>query len=110
MGSVCQPPKLSFSLFLLRLHSTLPVLLLVAALAARAGADDLASDARALLAFRDAVGRRLAWNASDAVGACSWTGVSCENGRVAVLRLPRATLLGAVPAGTLGNLTARHHR
>ncbi|CAD6214240.1 unnamed protein product [Miscanthus lutarioriparius] len=92
-----------------RLHSALPVLLLVvAALAARAGADDLASDARALLAFRDAVGRRLAWNASDAAGACSWTGVSCENGRVAVLRLPGATLSGAVPAGTLGNLTALH--
>ena len=89
----------SFSLFLLRLHCALPVLLLVvAALAARAGADDLASDARALLAFRDAVGRRLAWNASDAAGACSWTGLSCENGRV------------AVPAGTLGNLMARHHR
>lgn len=92
-----------------RLHSALPLLLLVvAALAARAGADDLASDARALLAFRDAVGRRLAWNASDAAGACSWTGVTCENGRVAVLRLPGATLSGAIPAGTLGNLTALH--
>ncbi|CAL4944009.1 unnamed protein product [Urochloa decumbens] len=90
-----------------RLHSALPLLLLVvAALAARAGADDLASDARALLAFRDAVGRRLAWNASDPAGACSWTGVTCENGRVAVLRLPGATLSGAIPAGTLGNLTA----
>jgi hypothetical protein len=84
------------------------LLLFVAALAARAGADDLASDARALLAFRDAVGRRLTWNASDVAGACSWTGVSCENGRVAVLRLPGATLSGAVPAGTLGNLTALH--
>jgi len=84
------------------------LLLVVAALAARAGADDLASDARALLAFRDAVGRRLAWNASDVAGACSWTGVTCENGRVAVLRLPGATLSGAVPAGTLGNLTALH--
>ncbi|EER90996.1 probable inactive receptor kinase At1g48480 [Sorghum bicolor] len=93
-----------------RLHSVVPVLLLVvAALAARGvGADDLASDARALLAFRDAVGRRLAWNASDVAGACSWTGVSCENGRVAVLRLPGATLSGSVPAGTLGNLTALH--
>lgn len=95
-----------------RPHSLLPaflLLLVVAALAARgAGADDLASDARALLAFRDAVGRRLAWNASDAAGACSWTGVTCENGRVAVLRLPGATLSGTVPAGTLGNLTALH--
>ncbi|RLN19946.1 hypothetical protein C2845_PM02G00860 [Panicum miliaceum] len=92
-----------------RLHSALPLLLLVAAaLAARAGADDLASDGRALLAFRDAVGPRLAWNASDPAGACSWTGVTCENGRVAVLRLPGATLSGAIPAGTLGNLTALH--
>ena len=88
----------------------LVLMLVVAALAAREGTDDLASDTRMLLAFRDAVGRRLAWNASDAAGVCSWTGVSCENSRVAVLRLPGATLSGAVPAGTLGNLTARHHR
>ena len=47
-------------------------------------------------------------NASDAAGACSWTGVFCENGRMAMLRLPRATLSGAVPTGTLGNLTALH--
>ncbi|RCV41226.1 hypothetical protein SETIT_9G118600v2 [Setaria italica] len=101
----CRPPPWGPR----RLHSALPLLLLVvAALAARAGADDLASDARALLAFRDAVGRRLAWNASGAAGACSWTGVTCENGRVAVLRLPGATLSGAIPAGTLGNLTALH--
>lgn len=88
----------------------LPLLLLlavVAALAAPAGAD-LADDARALLAFRDAVGRHLAWNASDAAGACSWTGVACENNRVAVLRLPGSALSGQVPAGTLGNLTALH--
>ncbi|KAK3149555.1 hypothetical protein QOZ80_3AG0219010 [Eleusine coracana subsp. coracana] len=87
----------------------LPLLLLavVAALAAPAGAT-LADDARALLAFRDAVGRRLTWNASDPAGACSWTGVACENDRVAVLRLPGSTLFGQVPAGTLGNLTALH--
>ncbi|TVU45403.1 hypothetical protein EJB05_04890 [Eragrostis curvula] len=91
-----------------RLHSfALPLLLLavVAALAARAGAD-LADDARALLAFRDAVGRHLPWNSSDTGGACNWVGVSCESGRVAVLRLPGARLSGQVPAGTLGNLTA----
>ncbi|WVZ60257.1 hypothetical protein U9M48_010304 [Paspalum notatum var. saurae] len=89
-----------------RLHSALPILLLVVlALAARAGAD-LASDARALVAFRDAVGQRLKWNTSDLAGACSWTGVTCESGRVAVLRLPGASLSGQIPAGTLGNLTA----
>ncbi|NP_001151626.2 atypical receptor-like kinase MARK precursor [Zea mays] len=88
-----------------RIRFAFPMLLVVASLA---GADDLASDARALVAFRDAVGRRLAWNASDVAGACSWTGVTCEHGRVAVLRLPGATLSGTVPAGTLGNLTALH--
>ncbi|KAJ1293918.1 hypothetical protein BS78_01G106300 [Paspalum vaginatum] len=91
-----------------RLHSALPILLLVVlALAARAGAD-LAGDARALAAFRDAVGLRLTWNTSDLAGICSWTGVTCESGRVAVLRLPAATLYGQIPAGTLGNLTALH--
>ncbi|GJN23537.1 hypothetical protein PR202_gb11194 [Eleusine coracana subsp. coracana] len=90
-------------------YRALPLVLLavVAALAAPAGAT-LADDARALLAFRDAVGRRLTWNASDPSGACSWTGVACENDRVAVLRLPGSTLFGQVPAGTLGNLTALH--
>ncbi|XP_062214796.1 probable inactive receptor kinase RLK902 [Phragmites australis] len=89
------------------LHFALPLLVLLATLAARAGAD-LADDARALLAFRDAVGRHLAWNGTDLGGACSWTGVTCEGGRVAVLRLPGAALSGEVPVGTLGNLTALH--
>ncbi|KAG8062314.1 hypothetical protein GUJ93_ZPchr0003g17959 [Zizania palustris] len=71
-------------------------------------ADDLAGDARALLVFRDAVGRSVAWNGTDPGGVCSWTGVTCENGRVAVLRLPGAALAGQVPAGTLGKLTALH--
>lgn len=35
-------------------------------------------------------------------------GVSCENGRMAVLWLLRAMLSGAVPVGTLGNLCALH--
>jgi hypothetical protein len=88
-----------------RLHSFALPLLLLAVVAARAGAD-LADDARALLAFRDAVGRHLPWNASDTAGACAWTGVFCENNRVAELRLPGASLTGQVPVGTLGNLTA----
>ncbi|KAF0910264.1 hypothetical protein E2562_001450 [Oryza meyeriana var. granulata] len=83
-------------------------LVLSVVLAAMAMADDLAGDARALLAFRDAVGRHVAWNGSDPRGACSWTGVTCEGGRVAVLRLPGAALAGQVPEGTLGNLTALH--
>uniref|UniRef100_A0A0D9VY50 Protein kinase domain-containing protein n=1 Tax=Leersia perrieri TaxID=77586 RepID=A0A0D9VY50_9ORYZ len=86
--------------------ATLGVLLLAAA--ASTMADDLAGDGRALLAFRDAVGKHLAWNGSDPATACSWTGVTCEGGRVAVLRLPGAALSGRVPEGTLGNLTALH--
>lgn len=69
---------------------------------------DLADDARALLAFRAAVGRHLAWNATDLGSACSWTGVTCDGGRVAMLRLPGRALAGDVPAGSLGNLTALH--
>uniref|UniRef100_A0A0E0KI66 Protein kinase domain-containing protein n=1 Tax=Oryza punctata TaxID=4537 RepID=A0A0E0KI66_ORYPU len=85
---------------------TLALALSVVVVAAMA--DDLAGDARALLAFRDAVGRHVGWNGSDPGGACSWTGVTCEGGRVAVLRLPGAALAGRVPEGTLGNLTALH--
>ncbi|XP_044373380.1 probable inactive receptor kinase At1g48480 [Triticum aestivum] len=69
---------------------------------------DLASDARALVAFRAAVGQRVAWNVADPTTVCAWTGVTCEAGRVAALRLPGAALAGAVPAGSLGNLTALH--
>ncbi|KAL5209093.1 hypothetical protein ABZP36_004716 [Zizania latifolia] len=86
----------------------LAALALSVVLAVMAGADDLAGDARALLAFRDAVGRHVAWNGTDPGAVCSWTGVTCEGGRVAVLRLPGAALSGQVPAGTLGNLTALH--
>ncbi|XP_010916205.1 probable inactive receptor kinase At1g48480 [Elaeis guineensis] len=69
------------------------------------GAPDLASDRSALLAFRAAVGRLvLRWN--DSATPCSWMGVSCEAGRVTVLRLPAVGLIGQIPVGTVGNLTA----
>ncbi|THU57796.1 hypothetical protein C4D60_Mb03t07320 [Musa balbisiana] len=68
--------------------------------------DDLASDRAALLAFRAAVsGATRRWNVSD-LSPCSWHGVTCAAGRVAELRLPGSSLLGRIPPGTLGNLTA----
>ncbi|XP_044364940.1 probable inactive receptor kinase At1g48480 [Triticum aestivum] len=86
--------------------AALAVLALLAAWGAATA--DLASDARALVAFRAAVGQRVAWNVADPTTVCAWTGVTCEGGRVAALRLPGAALAGAVPAGSLGNLTALH--
>ncbi|KAM0823195.1 hypothetical protein ACQ4PT_071036 [Festuca glaucescens] len=71
-----------------------------------AAADDLASDAAALAAFRAAVGPRVAWNVTDPTTVCRWTGVSCTGTRVTALRLPAAALAGPIPAGTLGNLTS----
>ncbi|XP_008781294.3 probable inactive receptor kinase At1g48480 [Phoenix dactylifera] len=69
------------------------------------GAPDLVSDRAALLAFRSSVGRAvLPWN--DSTTPCSWLGVACVAGRVAVLRLPAVGLMGQIPVGTVGNLTA----
>ncbi|XP_038973624.1 probable inactive receptor kinase RLK902 [Phoenix dactylifera] len=71
------------------------------------GAPDLEADRAALLAFRAAVGREaLPWNAS--ASPCTWMGVMCGagGGRVTELHLPGARLMGQIPAGTLGNLTA----
>ncbi|KAK6925311.1 Protein kinase domain [Dillenia turbinata] len=66
---------------------------------------DLTADRSALLALRAAVrGRTLLWNASLQT-PCSWNGVGCGNNRVTSLRLPAASLLGELPANTLGNLT-----
>ncbi|KAG1330567.1 putative inactive receptor kinase [Cocos nucifera] len=69
------------------------------------GAPDLVSDRSALLAFRSSVGWAvLPWN--DSATPCSWLGVACDAGRVTVLRLPAVGLMGQIPAGTVGNLTA----
>ncbi|KAH7656015.1 Non-specific serine/threonine protein kinase protein [Dioscorea alata] len=65
---------------------------------------DLASDGKALLAFRTAVGRMaLSWNTT--TSPCAWQGVVCENGRVVLLRLPGVGLIGPIPTGILSNLT-----
>ncbi|KAM0921841.1 hypothetical protein ACQ4PT_006585 [Festuca glaucescens] len=72
---------------------------------------DLAADRAALLAFRAAVGPGLPWDAS-ASSPCGWRGVECDNAtgaagqRVVALKLPGAGLIGQLPPGTVGNLTA----
>uniref|UniRef100_A0ACD5XDL2 Uncharacterized protein n=1 Tax=Avena sativa TaxID=4498 RepID=A0ACD5XDL2_AVESA len=83
----------------------LAVLVLVSLLPAYLS-DDLNSDAQALQALRTAVGRSAlpSWNSS--TQTCQWLGVACENGRVVELRLPGAGLMGSLPSGVLGNLTA----
>ncbi|PKA62714.1 putative inactive receptor kinase [Apostasia shenzhenica] len=69
------------------------------------GEPDLSSDRAALLALRDAVGQgALLWNATDS--PCAWQGVVCQQNRVIILRLPGVGLIGVIPAGTVGNLTA----
>ncbi|XP_008812474.3 probable inactive receptor kinase At1g48480 [Phoenix dactylifera] len=69
------------------------------------GAPDLEADRAALLAFQAAVGRgALPWNGS--ATPCSWVGVICHGGRVTGIRLPATGLVGEIPAGTVGNLTA----
>ncbi|KAL5219114.1 hypothetical protein ABZP36_019798 [Zizania latifolia] len=68
--------------------------------------DDLNTDTQALQALRSAVGRSAlpSWNSS--TPTCNWQGVTCESGRVSELRLPGAGLMGGLPSGVLGNLSA----
>jgi len=65
---------------------------------------DLASDRAGLVSLRSALGgRTLLWNATQ-TSPCAWTGVTCTNNRVTMLRLPAMGLSGSLPSG-LGNLT-----
>ncbi|CAN6478164.1 unnamed protein product [Victoria cruziana] len=66
---------------------------------------DLAGDKAALLTFRSAVGRFLPWNQSDS-SPCAWQGVECDGGRVTALHLPGVGLIGVIPVGVFGGLTA----
>ncbi|XP_062216350.1 probable inactive receptor kinase At1g48480 [Phragmites australis] len=83
----------------------LAVLVLLAALPGYLS-DDLNTDAQALQGLRAAVGRSAlpSWNST--TPTCQWQGVTCENGRVVELRLPGAGLMGTLPSGVLGNLSA----
>ncbi|XP_066383772.1 probable inactive receptor kinase At1g48480 [Miscanthus floridulus] len=84
----------------------LAVLVLFAAALPALYADDLNTDAQALQALRSAVGRSAlpSWNST--TPTCQWQGVTCESGRVVELRLPGAGLMGSLPSGVLGNLSA----
>ncbi|QCE01166.1 probable inactive receptor kinase At1g48480 [Vigna unguiculata] len=65
---------------------------------------DLASDRAGLVSLRSALGgRTLLWNTTQ-TNPCRWTGVTCTNDRVTMLRLPAMGLSGSLPSG-LGNLT-----
>lgn len=83
----------------------LAVLVLFSALPASLS-DDLNSDAQALQGLRSAVGRSALPSWNNSTPTCQWDGVSCESGRVVELRLPGAGLIGTLPSGVLGNLTA----
>ncbi|URD99051.1 inactive receptor kinase [Musa troglodytarum] len=68
---------------------------------------ELTQDKTALLAFINATQhkRRLRW---DGNSTCEWVGVTCNVNRTAVviLRLPGVGLVGTIPSGTLGKLSA----
>ncbi|XP_062210404.1 probable inactive receptor kinase At1g48480 [Phragmites australis] len=83
----------------------LAVLVLFAALPGYLS-DDLNTDAQALQGLRSAVGRSAlpSWNST--TPTCQWQGVTCGNGRVVELRLPGAGLMGSLPSGVLGSLSA----
>ncbi|KAL1554031.1 putative inactive receptor kinase [Salvia divinorum] len=86
----------------------LPTMLLLLLLLSAAAVSDLSADRAALLALRSAVGgRTLFWNTT-LTTPCNWPGVLCKDNRVTVLRLPAASLSGALPAAALSNLTALH--
>ncbi|XP_071725390.1 probable inactive receptor kinase At1g48480, partial [Rutidosis leptorrhynchoides] len=66
---------------------------------------DLSQDREALLRLRSSVGGKIhLWNVT-ASSPCKWNGVSCENNRVTVLRLPGKSLAGELPTGIFSNLT-----
>ncbi|CAL9084439.1 unnamed protein product [Musa textilis] len=69
---------------------------------------ELTQDKTALVAFINATRhkRRLRWDCNPS--PCEWVGVTCNVNRTAVvsLRLPGVGLVGTIPSGTLGNLSA----
>lgn len=86
------------------------VVALLAAALPGLDAQDLAGDRAALVALRNALdsGNFLPWNTTEP-SPCLWRGVVCSNEtapRVIKLRLPGKRLIGTIPPGTVGNLTA----
>uniref|UniRef100_A0A0E0ERW3 non-specific serine/threonine protein kinase n=1 Tax=Oryza meridionalis TaxID=40149 RepID=A0A0E0ERW3_9ORYZ len=58
--------------------------------------------------MRSAHGPWLPWATLSSSSPCGWRGVWCDagGGRVVALQLPGAKLVGRVPTGMVGNLTA----
>lgn len=80
------------------------IALLLIFLGDHAVSGDIASDTRALLAFKAAVGKRLNWTQTS--NPCNtWPGIQCTGSRVTDVRLPGVGLFGSIPLGTLGNLS-----
>lgn len=80
------------------------IALLLIFLGDHAVSGDIASDTRALLAFKAAVGQRLNWTQTS--NPCNtWPGIQCTGSRVTDVRLPGVGLFGSIPLGTLGNLS-----
>ncbi|XP_009413652.2 receptor protein kinase-like protein ZAR1 [Musa acuminata AAA Group] len=66
----------------------------------------------ALLSFKSAVqedpdGSMANWNSSGA-DPCSWNGITCEEGRVVSVSLPKKRLLGSLPS-SLGSFSSLRH-
>jgi len=92
-----------FSMATLKVAATVITILCIASAAA---AQDLAADARALVAFRSAFdprGRKLKW--ANATSPCTWNGVVCSRDRVTQIRLPGVGLTGVIPVNSLSLLS-----
>ncbi|KAJ6845484.1 putative inactive receptor kinase isoform X1 [Iris pallida] len=85
------------------------VLSIASSVAPPAASADLASDRQALLDFASGTDHSRSLNWMDSTPVCTnWTGVGCrpDGSRVAAVRLPGASLSGALPPAALSRLTA----
>ncbi|RAL36904.1 unnamed protein product [Cuscuta campestris] len=72
----------------------------------------LNEEAKALLSFKQSIsedpeGTLITWNNSDE-NPCSWNGISCKNGRVVSLSIPKKNLFGIL-SPSLGSLSELRH-
>lgn len=89
-------PSIAWKLFI--------IVLLLILVEDHAVVGDNASDKKALLAFKAAVGKRLNW--SQSTNPCTpWFGITCVGSSVTEVRLPGRSLFGSIPSGILGNLS-----
>lgn len=81
------------------------VLLLSGVLSSVAG-QDLATDTKALIAFRDVHdprGTKLNW--TNSTWTCNWRGITCVQNRVTEVRLPGKGFRGSIPPASLSLLS-----